>query len=332
MASGRERLEVLTGRSIVWDNHACMPLAGKVDDHFPMLLSCHEAGVDVISLNVGMDSQSVGDHITTLSEYRRWFQLRPEKFILVSNADDIVEARRQGKLAISFDIEGMNALGGQLDMLGLYYDLGVRWMLVAYNHANAAGGGCLDDVDNGLTFFGRAVIAEMNRIGMVVCASHTGPRTALEAIDHSSSPVIFSHSNCKGVYNHPRNISDEIIKACAGRGGVVGVNGFGPFLGRNDASVSAMVRHIDYLLDLVGEDSVGIALDYVFDKAEMTDYILEHPDAFPAALGITADVKMVGHEALWEIAGALSKRGYSSHTLGKIFGGNHLRIAQSVWH
>ena len=138
---------------------------------------------------------------------------------------------------MGFDIEGANAIGDQLSLLGLYRDLGVRWMLLAYNRNNRAGGGCQDE-DPGLTAFGRRMLHEMARVGIVACCSHTGYRTAREAIDESPTPVIFSHSNARALVDHPRNIPDDLIKACAARGGVVGVNGIGIFLGDNDASLA----------------------------------------------------------------------------------------------
>lgn len=320
-----------TEGGIVWDNHSCMPFDKSMDHYLPMLAKCHAAGVDVISLNIGMDANSASEHIATLSAYRSWLRDRPDHYVLVSGVDDIIQARRQEKLAVCFDMEGTNALAGQTDMVSLYYDLGVRWMLIAYNFANAAGGGCLDPVDGGLTTYGRAIIHEMNRVGMVVCASHAGCRTAREIIDLSKDPVIFSHSNSLAIWKHPRNISDELIKACAERGGVIGLNGFGPFLGPNDASIETFIRHMEYVIDLVGDDSIGISLDYVFNKDEMIDFIIRTPNSFLSELGITENVAMIEHRSFSKIAESLVRRGYSTMTLKKIFGGNFLRVAQDVW-
>lgn len=121
---------------------------------------------------------------------------------------DIEQARREGKLGVFFDIEGGVAIEPDLKLLRAYYDLGVRWMLTAYNQTNRLGSGCQDEHDHGLTDFGRAVIDEMERIGMVVCCTHTGERTALDAIEYSRNPVILSHSNPRAVHDHERNVSD----------------------------------------------------------------------------------------------------------------------------
>jgi len=108
----------------------------------------------------------------------------------VRTVDDVLAARESGRLGVFFDIEGANGIADQLSLIELYYDLGVRWMLVAYNLNNRAGGGCLDE-DPGLSDFGGRMIDEMNRVGMMLCCSHTGERTALEAIERSADPVIF---------------------------------------------------------------------------------------------------------------------------------------------
>src|SRR5262249_49384447 len=163
---------------------------------------------------------------------------------------DIPAARRAGKMAIGFDIEGMNALDGDAFMVSLYYRLGVRQMLFAYNRNNLAGGGCHDD-DHGLTGFCRRGNAESNRTGMLVDCSHTGYRTTMEVLESSAQPVIFSHSNPKALRAHGRNIVDEQMRACARTGGVVGVNGIGLFLPDRDASSKAMVDCICYVADLI---------------------------------------------------------------------------------
>jgi len=165
-------------------------------------------------------------------------------------------------------------------MVSLYYDLGVRWMLFAYNKSNSLAGGCQDE-DGGLTDFGRAVLDEMERVGMVVCCSHIGHRSAMEILERARRPVIFSHSNPKALWDHPRNIRDEAIRACAKTGGVIGINGIGVFLGENDIATELLVRHVDYVADLVGPEHVGLALDYVFDQQEVIGAVKAHPELYP---------------------------------------------------
>lgn len=315
---------------IVWDNHACMPLRRGETDFLGQLAQVHEAGVDAITINIGFGEQTAADHLHMLATFRHWIADRPDRFVLAGTAKAVEQARADGKLAICFDIEGMNALDGNVDLVSLYYDLGVRWMLPAYNLASPAGAGCLDPEDHGLTSFGRDVIRAMNVAGMVVCGSHSGYRTAREAIDASATPVIFSHSNPRAMFDHPRNIPDDLMTACAARGGVIGINGVGMFLGDNDNRTETFADHVDYALDLVGDDHVGIALDYVFDPSELDDFVAGNPDLFPPEFGL-ARMNLIEPTRLPEIARTLLQRGHGKETLGKLFGGNHLRIARQVW-
>jgi len=321
------------GDGVVWDNHACMPLDPHDLSRMPELERCRQAGVDVVSINVASGDQPPVAALRMLAAFRQWIADHDDSAFQVECADDAERARALGKIGICFDVEGMAALGGRLDMVQRLYELGVRWMLTAYNRGNAVGGGCLDEEDGGLTPFGRAVVAEMNRVGMVVCGSHAGHRTARELIDASATPVIFSHSNPRTVWNSARNIDDDLMIACARRGGVVGLNGIGAFLGSNDDRTESFVRHVDYALDLIGEDHVGLALDYCFgEEGGLRDFIGAFPTLFPPEHGYMTDgLRMIAPWRLGEIAEMLATRGIGTSTLGKLFGGNHLRIARTVW-
>jgi len=315
---------------LVWDNHACMPLKPNDTSFLPQLRRHRDAGADVVIVNVGYGDDGPEQHLRMLASMRDWLAANPRDYRLIRDVGDIEAARAAGQLAVGFDIEGANAVGDQLSLLGLYADLGVRWMLLAYNRNNRAGGGCQDD-DPGLTAFGRRMLHEMARVGIVACCSHTGYRTAREAIDESPTPVIFSHSNARALVEHPRNIPDDLVRACAARGGVVGINGIGIFLGGNDASVENVARHVLHMLDLVGSDHVGLGLDYIFDTGELDAEIAANPDKFPPHLGYSAGIAMTPPEALPDLAEALSRRGVDDAALGRIFGGNWLRVARQVW-
>lgn len=316
-------------RALVWDNHGCMPLRSHDASFLPQLDRYRRAGVDVVTLNVGLDALPWQDAVLMLAHFRHWLRQHSDRYLLVERLEDIERARREAKLGVMFDLEGGCALNGQLSMVELYYDLGVRWMLFAYNRSNALGGGCQDD-DGGLTPFGRQVLQEMARVGMVTCCSHVGPRTAMEIIEHSSKPVIFSHSNPKGLRDHPRNVDDDTIRACARSGGVIAINGIGDFLGNNDASTGLIVRHIDYVVQLVGADHVGLGLDYVFDQDELDDFVRRHPQTFPPEQ-YSGGMRIAQPEQIPEIVEGLLRLGYSDDRLKKIMGANHLRVAQQVW-
>jgi membrane dipeptidase len=317
--------------NLVWDNHGCMPLRPLDESFLPQLVRYKKAGVDAAFINIGYGEHPIELHLRMIAQFRRWLSLRPDDYIIIRTVGDIDRARREGKLAVGFDIEGARAIGDQLSLVQLYYDLGVRWMLIAYNRGNLVGGGCHDEEDTGLTSFGREVLDEMARIGMVACCTHTGPRTSMEVIAHSKNPVIFSHSNPRALRDHQRNISDEAMRACAATGGVVGINGVGIFLGENDISTETVVRHIDYAVSLIGIDHVGFGFDYVFDMDELIEYLKTQRHTFPAGKGYDNVPKFVPPEQLPEIIAALLRLGYKQQEIAKIAGLNLMRVARQVW-
>jgi membrane dipeptidase len=308
-----------------------MPVARPHDISFlPQLKRYRAAGVSAVMLNVGFGDMGIEDHIRTLASLRHWIKARPNEYLLLCTADDVDQAYATGRLAVGFDIEGANAVADQPSLVSLYYDLGVRWMLLAYNTNNRVGGGCQDE-DTGLTPFGREVIAEMERVGMQVCCSHTGHRTVRDVFDVATRPVIFSHSNPSALHAHPRNIPDDLIRACAATGGVVGINGIGSFLGKNDNSSETFARHVDHVAQLVGVQHVALGLDYVFDTQELDDYVSKMAHTFPAELGYEKGVRMVAPEQLEAIVQTLQKLGYSDMDLRAVLGGNLVRLARTVW-
>lgn len=315
--------------AIVWDNHSCMPL--RPDDRFlPQLERCRRVGQNVVSLNVGFDLTEFQSNLRVIAHFRDWVKRYPEEYLLAGTVSDIMEAKRTGRLAVLFDLEGTRALGDQLSMVGLFYDLGVRWMSMAYNRNNSVAGGCQDE-DGGLTSFGREVLDEMSCVGMVPCCSHTGWKSARDVLEHVDGPVIFSHSNAYAVHPHPRNIPDELIKACAATGGVIGVNGIGRFLGDNDNRTETWFRHVDHMVQLVGPDHVGVALDYVFDVEQLKAHFKSRPDLFPPKKGYLAPSPTIEPERLPLLVQAMVDRGYPAEAIKKIVGGNHLRVACEVW-
>jgi membrane dipeptidase len=147
--------------SLVWDAHAGVFPSPGVD--LNLLDQWQNNGVDYVSINVGFDVMPWQDTLATLAAFRRWLLLNNDRFTSVRRVEDIDTARSQGKLAVGFDIEGMNALNDDINMVSVYHSLGVRQMLFAYNLNNTAGGGCHDS-DTGLTQFGRDIVREMNRV------------------------------------------------------------------------------------------------------------------------------------------------------------------------
>ncbi len=320
----------LLRENLVWDNHGCMPLRPDDESFLPQLARYKAAGVDMVCLNIGYGEQGVEEHVRMAAHLRRWLSMRGDDYVLVRGTGDIERARLEGKLAVAFDIEGMNAVADQPSLVQLYYDLGVRWMLIAYNRHNRVGGGCQQEDDPGLSDFGRRVLDEMARVGMVACCSHTGYRTTMDVMAYSQRPVIFSHSNARGVHDHPRNVRDEALKACAATDGVVGINGINIFLGDGPV-VDDFVRHLDYVVQLIGVRHVGLGLDYVFDLGELDGMTSGDPATFPPELGYSRRIEIVPPEATGQIVERLIGLGYSADDIRAVLGGNFMRVAQAVW-
>ncbi len=324
-----EQAAKLHDSAFVWDGHGGFAYNGP--DDLEELERWKTSGINLLSLNATYDVKPWELTIECISKYRHWTRAHADKYIQVETIDDVHRAKREGKMALTFDIEGMNALNGDVGMVDFYYRLGTRQMLFAYNRNNLAGGGCHDD-DCGLTDFGRQVIREMNRVGMIVDCSHTGYKTAMQAIEASEAPVIFSHSNARALCDHERNIPDDLIKAAAGSGGFVGVTGVAKFLGPNGATVEHLVEHIDHMVELVGPDHVVISMDSVLLKKGADAPFSRNREYWPESQypddGIEGYVRP---EDFPSVTQALLDRGYEeSHILG-ILGQNYINLATAIW-
>jgi membrane dipeptidase len=323
------RAQTLIARTAIWDNHACMPLRPNDSRFLPQLERHRSTGVRCLILNVNYDGLPWHAAFRMLARFRTWVAQHADLYGLISSTADLERMARAGKMGIAFNVEGGGTLDDMIDLVEPLYALGVRWMSLVYNRNNALGGGCLDD-DRGLTDFGRRAIERMHDVGMVMCCSHTGHRTALEAISVSKNPMIFSHSNSSAVWPHARNIPDELILACASTGGVVNVNGIGIFLGENDNSTSAFVRHVEHIASLAGPDHVGMGLDYVFDVSELEDIAATRPALFGLPPG-THGFAMIEPERIADIVETLLRLGWSDAHVAGLLGSNNLRVAETVW-
>jgi membrane dipeptidase len=322
-----DRAARLVQGSLVWDHHACMPLRPQDQSFLPQLARHRQAGFDAVTVNIGFGEMGPDEHLAMLAALRRWLSARPEAYVLGDSAQDVEAARAAGKLAVSFDIEGANGVGERLDLVEQYRAQGVRWMLLAYNRNNPFGGGCQDE-DSGLTGLGRELVAEMERVGMLVCLSHTGHRTVRDVLAVASQPVIFSHSNCSAVHAHPRNIPDELIRACAATGGVVHMPRIGLARRIVAAEEDAHAIDADHAVQLVGPAHVSISLDYVFDMQELEDYTRKMQHTFPPGLGYELGPRFVPPEQITEIVATLQAWGYADADLQAILGGNLMRLSR----
>lgn len=283
----------------------------------------------------------------------------PDKMVRVANHAEMMHAVKQRKIAAMFGVEGGHMIENDLDKLNAFYDRGARYLTLTHNISPSWASSAADETADpslphkGLTDFGRQVVQRMNRLGMLIDVSHAGDQTFWDVISLSTKPIIASHSSVYSLVPHRRNLKDEQIKAIAKNGGVIQVNfhpgfidpgfeeketaflkkyeeeldslmkiGRGDFYAMDDLykkyaeetktmrpPLSMLIDHMDYIVKLVGDDHVGIGSD--FDGINLTPQELEDVTNYPL------------------ITKALVEKGYSEQAIGKILGGNFLRVLQA---
>lgn len=316
--------------ALVWDNHVCLSFNNL--DKWPGDLARFKAGgVKVMSVNIGDSDLPLEGVIRNAARLRAFVRQRPDQLVLAASLDELLVAIGSGRIAIVLDVEGAFSLGDNLDLVQLYYDLGVRWMLMVYNRQNRIGFGVHDTEDTGLTALGRQLVREMDRVGLVKCCSHTGYRTAMDVMTATDRPTIFSHSNAKALCDHPRNITDELMTACAQTGGVVCLTGIGIFLGENDPSVTRLADHIEYVADRIGSEHVGLGLDCLFDHGDLRKLVPNNPGIWPPEYGYALEPRFLPPEALPAVTEELLWRGRGIDEIRGILGDNLLRVAREAW-
>lgn len=314
---------------LLWDQHTCLPLR-EGTDVAPLTRYQHGGGA-VLSVNVGYSPQRFADTMALLRHFHRAIDAHPQLRVATGLAD--VEAiTAAGHIAVVFDLEDSNPLDDDLDNLAVLVEHGVRTLLPTYNHASRAGHGCLDTDDGGLTGWGRAIVTEMNAVGMVPDGSHCSTRTGLDLCEISSGPVIYSHSCMRSVWDHPRNITDGQARACAASGGVIGITGVGIFLGPNTPTLEAMTRHLEYAVELVGIEHVGVSTDFSFDHTELTDEMAANPQLFDDSYTRWGPIEWMPPETWLRLHEHLAGRGWADTDIGAVLGGNFHRVARQVWH
>lgn len=171
----------------------------------------------------------------------------------------------------------------------------------------------------------------MNRVGIVPDGSHCSTRTGLDMCDVSTTPVIYSHSCMRAVWDHPRNITDDQARACAATGGAIGITGVGIFLGPNTPTLDAMTRHLEYVVDLVGIDHVGVSTDYSFDHADFIDELTRNPHLFDDSYTRWGPIQWMPPETFLTLKQHLCERGWSNSDIHAVLGGNFQRVARHTW-
>ena len=314
--------------SFLWDQHACLPLQTTAD--VDLLTRYRRPGGALVSVNAGYSPHTFTETVALLQYYRTEIEAHSE-LDLAADLDEVETITDAGRIAVVFDLEDSRPLDGDLDNLAILAGLGVRTLLPTYNQANRAGSGCLDTADGGLTSWGRSLVSEMNQVGIVPDGSHCSTRTGLQMCEKSTGPVIYSHSCMRSVWDHPRNITDDQARECAATGGVIGITGVGIFLGPNTPTLDSMTRHLEYAVDLVGIDHVGVSTDYSFDYADFIHEVTRNPHLFDDNYTRWGTIEWMPPETLLTLGEHLAGRGWSTSDIRAVLGGNFHRVARQAW-
>ena len=200
--------------------------------------------------------------VNNIVQMNKHIEKHSDILLKVRNVADIRQAKQQNKTGIIYGFQNAHAFEDNLGYVKIFKDLGVSVIQMAYNTQNLICTGCYEK-DNGLSDYGREIVAEMNRVGILCDLSHVGPQSSIDVIQASEKPVCYSHCLPAGLKEHPRNKSDEQLKFIAKHNGFVGVTMFAPFLAKGvNSTVDDYVEAIDYVVNLVGEERVGIGTDF----------------------------------------------------------------------
>lgn len=317
--------------AIIFDNQLAFEVAMpfSFEEKWTVVERYRKAGFSALTLSLVNDEATPEITLRYMAQFLHFLNLHSDKYILANSAEDILHAKKSGKLALRLMFQGTSPIDKDLHMITLYHQLGIRSMVLAYNVKNRVGDGVVETHDGGLSHFGRAVVTEMNRVGMIIDVSHTGHRTAMEAIALSTAPVISSHAGAFAINPHIRTLQDEQIIAIAQSGGVVGINGLGLLLGADIRLAEKFVDHVDYIAQLVGVDHIACGLDYLYFSdqfaAFMKNQSVTHPQAY-AQLTKGVDAAMLAPEQLIEVVDVLLQRDYSTQAIKGILGENMLRV------
>lgn len=273
--------------------------------------------------------------VNNIVEMNRLIEENSDLVTKVQGVRDIRRAKEAGKTGIILGFQNANAFEDQLGYVQVFKDLGVGIVQMCYNTQNLVGTGCYER-DGGLSGFGRELVAEMNRVGVMCDLSHVGAETSREVIEASTQPVCYSHCLPSGLKDHPRNKSDAELKFIADRGGFVGVTMFAPFLKNGiDSTIEDYVEAIEYIFNLVGEDQIGIGTDFTQGHDGAFFEWLTHDKGYARRLTRFGEiVNPKGIRTVGEfpnLTAALLKRGFSETQVGKIMGDNWVRVFSEVW-
>jgi microsomal dipeptidase-like Zn-dependent dipeptidase len=283
--------------------------------------------------------------VETMDILGRWRELERKNADLIAVARTGAEVRSiaaSGKLAIVLGSQNSELLGGRIAFVELFAELGIRVIQLTYNNQNSIGGSCYEAEDSGLARFGREVIREMNRVGILVDLSHVGDRTSLDAIRFSEKPVAVTHANAASLFPHKRNKSDAVLRALRENGGIIGCATYRNITGDHYcSSIEAWCEMVARTVDLVGIDHVGIGTDRSHNHT-LADYDWMRMGRWTRGVDYGAgSVARPGKvpppdwfqelEDIAIIPEGLRRAGFSAAEADKITSGNWLRVYDAVF-
>jgi membrane dipeptidase len=334
----------LTRRIGIADLHSDLPLGllrrrfdgteGSLrDDWVPKLRA---GGVRIVVCAVYVDSIYLPEGalrraVQTVDALLEEIALAAEAVELATSATEVARINGAGKIAALLALEGAEPLGMDLSGLRLFHRLGLRMLSFAWMRRTAFGDGTWEnDSRGGLTRLGRAAVREMNRLGIVVDVSHASDQTTWDVLETSTKPVIASHSNARALHHQPRNLTDEMIKAIAASGGVVGAVAVAGFIATRGATIARWVDHLDHMIDLARIDHVAIGCDFfraLTDMGASQGIPAWGPDWGPLPLEFPG---MEDFPDLPGLTAELVRRGFGEDDLRKIYHENILRVLAEV--
>lgn len=295
-----------------------------------------EGGVDAVHVTITYH-ENFRETVLNIERWNRWFERFPDLIFQGRTAADIQRARDTGCTAIFFGSQNPSCIEDDIGLVEVLYTLGLRFMQLSYNNQSLLASGCYEGDDTGLTRMGREVVTEMNRVGLVVDLSHSGERSTLEAIEHSSRPVAITHANPSSWHPALRNKSDTVLRALAETGGMLGFSAYPHHLkGGSGCTLQDYADMIARTAELMGIDHVGIGTDLCQDQPDSVvewmrvgrwtksvDYGEGSADApgFPPMPGWFA-----GNRDFGNIAGGLRATGMTEADIAAVMGGNWLRF------
>lgn len=291
-------------------------------------------GAPSVSGNSGL-RRALGD----MRDYQEFIDDHRSHLMMGRTADDVTRAKDSGQIALFFEIENAGVLADDVDRVDQLHRLGVRVMQLTHNGRNDIGDGYLETTNAGLSKFGIDVVERMNALGMLVDLAHCGEATTMGAISVATKPAIISHAACHAIYDSRRNKSDELLRALASKGGVVGIFQARGYLGAPSAdSLELYLRHIDHAVDVAGIDHVAIGSDREFravpntaeERRRLSDLLArersnDDDNGLPTPWPYYVPA-LDGPARMAVLADALRERGRTSAEVDKILGGNLQRL------